>query len=113
MSEKRSYQDVQEYVRRVADKLGWKLNNDQVMLNHLITGLMENFNRLGYYNCPCRDSQADRGKDKDITCPCLYAREADVRERGYCYCALFFRKDYDMTRGVTMIPDRRPLEKYR
>lgn len=113
MSEKRTYQEVEEYVRRVADKLGGKLNPNREMLDHLVTGLMENFNNLGYYNCPCRDSQADRTRDKDITCPCVYARQADVSEYGYCYCALFFRKDYDTSRGVTMIPDRRPLENYR
>lgn len=112
MSEKRSLEDVREYVQRVADKLGWKLNSDQVMLDHLVEGLRDNFNNLGYYNCPCRDSQQDRTKDKDITCPCVYAREADVEEYGYCYCALFFRKDYDMSRPVSMIPDRRPMSKY-
>jgi len=110
VSKKREMQDVRAYIEKIARRFGWKLNSREEMLDSLIQGLMENVNRLGYYNCPCRDSQQDRKLDSDIICPCVYAREADVEEYGYCYCALFFRKDFDMTGEMTMIPDRRPLQ---
>ena len=109
MGERKTAQDVHAYIERVSQRSGWQLNNRGDMLDDLVQGLMENFNRLGYYNCPCRDSQQDPKIDRDIICPCLYAREADVEEYGHCYCALFFRKDFDMTREITMIPERRPL----
>ena len=109
MGERKTAKDVHAYIERVAQRSGWQLNNRGEMLDDLVQGLMENFNRLGYYNCPCRDSQQDPKIDRDIICPCLYAREADVEEYGHCYCALFFRKDFDMTREITMIPERRPL----
>jgi ferredoxin-thioredoxin reductase catalytic subunit len=110
VSKKKDVQAVRAYVERVARRFGWKLNSREEMLDALTQGLRENFNRLGYYNCPCRDSQEDPKIDRDIICPCVYAREADVEEYGHCYCALFFRKDFDMTREIAMIPDRRPLQ---
>ena len=109
MGERKTVQDVHAYIERVAQRFGWQLNNRGEMLDALVEGLMENYNRLGYYNCPCRDSQQDPKIDRDIICPCLYAREADVEEYGHCYCALFFREDFDMTQEIAMIPERRPL----
>ena len=109
MGERKTAQDVHAYIERVSQRSGWQLNNRGEMLDDLVQGLMENFNRLGYYNCPCRDSQQDPKIDRDIICPCLYAREADVEKYGHCYCALFFRKDFDMTQEIAMIPERRPL----
>ena len=109
MPEKKSKQDVHEYVRRVAERQGWRVNTQQDMLDDLVDGLMVNYNRLGYYNCPCRDSQQDSKLDRDIICPCSYAREADVEEYGHCYCGLFFRKDFDTSGEIAMIPERRPL----
>jgi ferredoxin-thioredoxin reductase catalytic subunit len=109
MGERKTAQDVRAYIERVAQRFGWQVNNRGEMLDALVEGLMENYNRLGYYNCPCRDSQQDPKIDRDIICPCLYAREADVEEHGHCYCALFFRKDFDMSREIAMIPERRPL----
>jgi len=104
----KTVEDVKIYVDRIAERYTWKLNSNEEMLNYLLVGLAENFNRLGYYNCPCRDSQEDTRLDQDIICPCLYAREADVKEYGHCYCALFFRNDVDMTGEIKMIPERRP-----
>ena len=109
MGERKTVQDTHAYIERVAQRFGWQLNNRGEMLDALVQGLMENYNRLGYYNCPCRDSQQDPKVDRDIICPCLYAREADIEEYGHCYCALFFRKDFDMTQEIAMIPERRPL----
>lgn len=108
MKKSKKVDEVSVYVDRIARNYNWKLNTNEEMLNYLLIGLANNFNRLGYYNCPCRDSQQDKRLDQDIICPCVYAREADVEEYGHCYCALFFRKDIDMTQEIRMIPERRP-----
>lgn len=104
---KKTFEDVQEYVRRIASRKGWKLNSDKETVNDLIEGLLENFNRLGYYNCPCRDSQEDNQLDKDIICPCRYAA-LDIVEYGYCYCSLYTKTDFDQNQPIKMIPERRP-----
>ena len=110
MTQQKSHADVEDYVQRITERYGWKLTDDQEMLENLVVGLQTNFNRLGYYNCPCRDTHSDAKADRDIICPCVYAREADVEEYGYCYCALFFRKDFDTAKATSQIPERRPPE---
>lgn len=107
MGKQKTPGDVKGYVETIARRLGWKLIDRSDLLETLVAGLKENFNRLGYYNCPCRDSQEDPKLDRDIICPCVYARKSDVEEYGHCYCALFFRKDFDTSREITMIPERR------
>ena len=104
---KKTFEDVQKYVERISSRKGWKLNSDKETLNDLIEGLLDNFNRLGYYNCPCRDSQEDNQLDKDIICPCRYA-EPDIDEYGYCYCSLYTRADFGQNQPIKMIPERRP-----
>ncbi|UCE12525.1 MAG: ferredoxin:thioredoxin reductase [Candidatus Heimdallarchaeota archaeon] len=107
MNKQKSYEDVKEYVTRISIRNGWKLNSDKEQLDDLITGLQANFNRLGYYNCPCRDSQEDHQLDRDIICPCRYA-EQDIKDYGYCYCTLYQQLDFDISRPLRMIPERRP-----
>jgi len=113
MSKAKTEKEVREYVQKIAKRNNWKLNSRENMLQSLARGLVKNFNRLGYYNCPCRDSQEDRLLDRDIICPCVYAREADVEEYGHCYCALFFSHDFDMSGKISMIPERRPAPQNR
>ena len=54
------------YVKKIAQRYGWELTSDHEAQSDLIEGLTHNFNRYGYYNCPCRDSQNDRKLDRDI-----------------------------------------------
>ena len=113
MKKEKSIEDVHEYVKRVAEKRGWKVNpNTDGTLDMLIEGLTSYFNRIGYFNCPCRDSNEDRMMDRDISCPCDYA-QADIDEHERCYCALFYKKGYDFSiPTLEMIPERRPMEKW-
>jgi ferredoxin-thioredoxin reductase catalytic subunit len=113
MSKMKTLDEVREYVRKIAKRNNWRLNSSEEMLQTLVAGLMKNYNRLGYYNCPCRDSQEDKTIDRDIICPCVYARESDVEEYGHCYCALFFSHDFDMSEEIRMIPERRPAPQNR
>ncbi|MFX0113618.1 MAG: ferredoxin-thioredoxin reductase catalytic domain-containing protein [Candidatus Hodarchaeota archaeon] len=108
MSKHKSLDDVRSYVGRIAQRNGWKLHsNFDETLDLLVEGLQANFNRLGYFNCPCRDSREDKMLDRDIICPCDYAKP-DIEEFGHCYCALFFKPSFDFTKSIGMIPERRP-----
>ena len=108
MSRQKTIEDVTSYVERIAERNGWKLHtNFDNTRDMLIEGLQANFNRLGYYNCPCRDSQEDSKLDRDIICPCRYA-DPDIKEFGHCYCALYFDPAFDFSKEINMIPERRP-----
>ena len=111
MSKKqKKFEDTKKFVSLVAGKQGWKLNSDEEFLNDIIEGLMTNYNRYGFYMCPCRDSWGEREKDKDIMCPCAYCKP-DQEEFGHCYCGLYQTEEFFKTgKAASSIPERRPDE---
>ena len=107
-AKKKSLEDVTTFVAMVADKQGWKLHPDQGFLDIIIDGLMVNFNRYGYFACPCRDHTGIREEDKDLICPCDYC-VPDQKEFGHCYCGLYLTEEFSATGAMpSSIPERRP-----
>lgn len=110
MKKVKTIEDTHTFVSMVAEKQNWKLNRDQEFLTIIEEGLTVNYNRYGYYSCPCRDASGKREKDKDIICPCDYCRP-DQEEFGHCYCGLYLTQEFYKTNKVpTSIPERRPEE---
>ena len=104
----RTVEDTKAFVYKVAERGGLTVNPDEEFTTHLIEGLTQNVNRYGYYACPCRDASGDRKADRDICCPCVY-NDADQREYGQCFCALFLSgKKATKTEEPEQIPERRP-----
>ncbi|MFB6216853.1 MAG: ferredoxin-thioredoxin reductase catalytic domain-containing protein, partial [Candidatus Aenigmatarchaeota archaeon] len=85
-------EEVLDYVKKDAEESGYYLCPDEDLLNNLIEGLAENFERYGYPSCPCRPASGEKRYDVDIICPCEY-RDADVNEYGMCYCGLFVSEE--------------------
>ena len=95
------------FVSMVANKQGWKITHDQEILDIILEGLTKNFNRYGYYSCPCRLASNNKEKDKDIICPCIYSRP-DIKEYGHCYCGLYMSNAFFDTKKMPhSIPERR------
>ena len=82
--------DGRSFVEKAAAHRGWQLCDDQELLADIVAGLEANFQRYGYFQCPCRDSWGTKEKDRDIICPCDYAAP-DIETYGHCYCGLFFQ----------------------
>ena len=95
------------FASMVSEKQGWILNPDQDFLGDLLAGLKANYNRYGYFLCPCRDTEGSRQADRDAICPCTWSRK-DVPEFGHCYCALYLSRDFARSgASPSAIPDRR------
>lgn len=106
MKEKTSEQ-TELFTVMVAKKRGWKLNPDPQFYKDLVDGLTSNYNRYGYFLCPCRDSEGTREADKDSICPCLWSAP-DVEEYGNCFCALYISESLALSgQQPASIPDRR------
>ncbi len=104
----KTIEETKIFAERVAEHHGWKINPDTEFVRTLLEGLTTNYNRYGYYLCPCRDTSGSRERDKDVICPCIYSKE-DIREYGHCYCALFFSPEfYASGKEYGPIPERRP-----
>jgi ferredoxin-thioredoxin reductase catalytic chain len=100
-----------EMLKKVQEPKGYYFNNDRKRVMELLEGLLINKDRYGYMCCPCRLAADDRGKDKDIICPCVY-REEDVKEYGSCYCNLYVSREWN--EGIVpheYVPERRPPER--
>ncbi|MFX0175538.1 MAG: ferredoxin-thioredoxin reductase catalytic domain-containing protein, partial [Candidatus Hodarchaeota archaeon] len=81
---------MRQYIKQVSEKNNWILNKDQDTLNQLVDGLVENKKNYGYQSCPCRLASGNRDLDRDLICPCEYAKP-DIEEHGACYCNLYMR----------------------
>jgi ferredoxin-thioredoxin reductase catalytic subunit len=102
---------VRQRAESDAKTYGYYLNPDPEFLRNLLEGLKQNEERYGYPACPCRLASGRFESDRDILCPCDY-RDPDVLEYGYCYCALYVRKDvFEGKTPIVPIPERRPTEK--
>ncbi len=107
----RSSKQIEDEIRAVADADGYTLNPDREVTGGIIEGIAANEEKLGYWRCPCRMSAGDRVQDLDIICPCQY-RDADLRDYGRCYCALYVDQKYlDAGSPGDPIPERRPAAK--
>lgn len=103
----KNYEDARLFVTMVAGKQNWELNSDNEHIDIIINGLMKNYNRYGYFSCPCRDASGTKEKDRDIICPCDYCRP-DQEEFGHCYCGLYLTKEFfNSGKEPQSIPERR------
>jgi ferredoxin-thioredoxin reductase catalytic subunit len=104
-------ENVRKRAESDAKTRGYYLTPDLQLLKDLLEGLVKNEERYGYASCPCRVASGKFEFDRDILCPCDY-RDPDVEEFGYCYCALYVRKDvHEGKIPIQPIPERRPVEK--
>lgn len=107
MKKEKTIHDTLQFAQMVAAKHGWELHPDKEIFDILIEGLTTNYNRYGYYSCPCRDADGEREKDKDIICPCDYC-PLDIKEYGHCYCGLYNDPQFIKSEGMPKsIPERR------
>jgi ferredoxin-thioredoxin reductase catalytic subunit len=103
----KSIEDTARFASMVADKQGWALNADEEFRAGLVEGLSTNWNRYGYFLCPCRDSEGAKALDADLICPCKYSW-ADIEEFGHCFCALYLSRSFAATgKAPASIPDRK------
>lgn len=108
----KTLEDVYRFIHQVAGFRKWELPADESHLRNIAEGLKANYNKYGYFQCPCRDSWGEREKDKDIICPCLYC-PPDIEEYGHCFCGLFLSMEFmSQNKALQSIPDRRPDELY-
>ncbi len=110
--QEKTVEDIIAFIRRAADRYNWSIVQDEEFLLDLAKGLLENYNRFGFFQCPCRDSYGNREQDRDIMCPCIYSFE-DIKEYGQCYCGLFLSHDFAASGEFPgPIPERRPEDKF-
>jgi ferredoxin-thioredoxin reductase catalytic subunit len=103
--------NIYSKLNQEAESSGYHLNPDLDFVKDLISGLLTNEERFGYWACPCRLASGKKNQDIDIICPCYY-RDQDLIEHGMCYCALYVsKKVLDGKIKIQPIPERRNINK--
>lgn len=98
-------------LKKFAESLGLMMNPDWEVVKPLLEGLLINGERYKARTCPCRPASGVVEKDRDIVCPCDYAKP-DITEFGACFCWLFVSQEWaDHKTPHVQIPERRPVEK--
>ena len=106
-----SIEKYHDALKKFAPKQGLILNEDWNVVKPLLEGLLENGERYGYRSCPCRLAAGSLEKDRDIICPCVYAKP-DIEEYGACYCWLYVSQAWNQNKiAYVQVPERRPIDK--
>ena len=84
-------QALKKKLQAYADSQNFKLNENKVALEGIITALLRNKKFKGDIYCPCRIVTGNKEKDKDIVCPCVFHR-GEIELQGKCKCNLFWQK---------------------
>jgi ferredoxin-thioredoxin reductase catalytic subunit len=91
-----SEKEIEEQIkvwRDFAEKnQNFKLNSDKEWLKRLAKGVLNNEKRKGLKFCPCRITLGDKEKDFKLICPCNFIIQNTWKQKGECWCGLFFKK---------------------
>lgn len=98
-------------LKKLEEPRGLYFNKDKKMVRELLNCLLINMDRYGYTSCPCRLASGIYKFDRDIICPCVYAKP-DIEEYGSCYCGLYVSKEWNEGEiPHVCVPERRPPDK--
>lgn len=89
--EKEEFQALKKKLESYANEQGIKLNDNEKIVDGIITGLLRNRKFKGDIYCPCRALVGNKERDKLIVCPCAY-HISEIKEIGHCKCNLFWKK---------------------
>lgn len=70
----------------------FKLNPDSKHVDIVVEGVLENEKKHGLKLCPCRLRDGTKEKDLELICPCHFQIQETWKEKGECWCGLFFKK---------------------
>jgi ferredoxin-thioredoxin reductase catalytic subunit len=104
-------EELYEKLKKIQEPQGLYFNKDHGMVMDLLNSLLINKERYGYTACPCRLASGVYEIDRDIICPCVYAKP-DIEEHGSCFCGLYVSQAWnDGSIPHVTVPERRPQEK--
>lgn len=85
-------QDLIRQCKEYAQKNGFKLNPNSVIVENIARRLLENEEKYGHRYCPCRIVSGDKERDKDKICSCIWHKD-EIQKNGHCLCNLFIKDE--------------------
>ena len=80
-----------EFLKKVADRLGYVLNPDEKALNRVAQSMTKIRIEYGKNYCPCKRHYPIK-EELDPLCPCA-TFEVEIAQNGHCECHVFFNAE--------------------
>ncbi|MCK4258413.1 MAG: hypothetical protein KAX49_05510 [Halanaerobiales bacterium] len=81
--------ETREFVEKYATRAGYKLNENEEILDVVLEGMARNKAIHGKRYCPCRMLTGNVEEDRPKICPCKWHKE-EIEKDGVCHCQLYF-----------------------
>jgi ferredoxin-thioredoxin reductase catalytic subunit len=76
-------------VEKYAKENNLILNPDKARVDKVVTLMTENYKATNEYICPCKQTTKPPVAGVDTLCPCPEIMN-EIKEKGHCFCQLFF-----------------------
>ena len=84
-----AYDENVRRLMRIANEKNLVFNPDPARLQKVIGLMTENFEAVGEYICPCKQTNKPPVRGQDILCPCPDMMD-EIAKDGHCHCRLFY-----------------------
>ena len=78
---------------KFCEKNEFMLNPDKGHVNLIAKGVLQNEEKHGLKLCPCRLRDGTKERDLELICPCNFKSGDAWKNKGQCWCGLFFKKE--------------------
>lgn len=95
---------LRKWYAQVVDKLGYKFNPDEEMVDFLLEQQVLIERKHGSPFCPCQARTGNREEDMKIVCPCIPYHQKHFNAMKQCWCGLFIHKDVTDPSTLRQIP---------
>ena len=84
-----AYDENVRRLKSIANEKNLVFNPDPARAQKVIGLMTENFETVGEYVCPCKQTHHPPIKGKDVLCPCSDMMN-EIAQDGHCHCRLFY-----------------------
>jgi ferredoxin-thioredoxin reductase catalytic subunit len=86
------YDENLKRIQTIAQANNLVLNPDEARIQKVVGNMTKNYEAVGEYICPCKQTHHPPVQGKDVLCPCPDMMD-EIARVGRCHCKLFYTPD--------------------
>ena len=87
-----AYEENLYRLQKIAQENNLVLNPDKARIEKVVGNMTKNYEAVGEYICPCKQTHHPPIKGKDVLCPCPDMLDEIARD-GHCDCRVFYTSE--------------------
>lgn len=84
-----TYGENLKRLQEIAAQNGLRLNDDVERVKKVVGLMTKNYESMGEWVCPCKQTSKPPVSGVDKTCPCPEWKD-EIQDEGHCFCKLFY-----------------------